>query len=83
MTCARTFGAVLELANIDLSIFQDAVSMGSTSVAIHQLIPDAVAYLCKMMSEEQKEWTGFEHWYLDMMEYVVFGTEDDPIIIGE
>jgi hypothetical protein len=81
--CARAFGTVLELADIDLSIFQDAVSTGATSAALHQYIPNAVAYLCETMSSGQREWTGFERWYLEMMDHGVFGTEDDPIVIAE
>ena len=73
----------MELADIDLSIFQEAVSAGATSAAIHQYLPNAVSYLCKMMSPGQKEWTGFDRWYLEMMDFAVFGTEEDPIVINE
>jgi hypothetical protein len=81
--CARTFGAVLELADIDLSIFQDAVTVAIGDPALHPFLPEAVAYLFDMTSLQQREMEGFGHWYHETVEHAVFGTEDDPIIIEE
>ena len=57
--CARTFGEILELADIDLSIFQEAVTAGSTSHELHQLLPNAVAYLFDLTTITQREMEGF------------------------
>jgi hypothetical protein len=73
----------LELADIDLSIFQDAVTVAIRDPALHPFLPEAVAYLFDMTSLQQREMEGFGHWYHDMVEHAVFGTEDDPIIIEE
>ena len=81
--CARTFGEILELADIDLSIFQEAVTAGSTSHELRQLLPNAVAYLFDMTTITQREMEGFGRWYHDMMDLAVFGMEDDPIIIED
>ena len=81
--CARTFGAVLELAELDLSIFKDAITTISFAPPLQQLIPEAVAYLLDMTSVQQREMEGFGRWYHDMHELAVFGTEDEPIIIAE
>jgi hypothetical protein len=83
MICARSFGAVLELPDIDVSIFQDAVSSGTTAPILHLAIPNAVAHLSDMMTEEQRNWRGFERWYRVMMDFVVFGTEEEPIEVEE
>ena len=81
--CARTFGAVLQLAGLDLSIFQDAVSITTHTPKLHQFLPNAVAYLFDMTTDEHKEMESYCHWYHEIIEYAVFGTEDDPIIIDE
>ena len=81
--CARTFGSVLELANLDLSIFQDAINSAAADVALHPYLPEAVAYLFDITSLEQREMEAFGRWYHEIIEHAVFGTEDDPIIINE
>lgn len=81
--CARTFGAVLELADLDLSIFQDAVSVATGDPVLQQFLPNAVAYLFDMTSIQQREKEGFGRWYHEMLDMAVFGTEDDPIMIEE
>ena len=81
--CARTFGAVFQLAGLNLSIFQDAVSIATHAPELHQFLPNAVAYLFDMTADEHKEMEGYRRWYHEMIEYAVFGTEDDPIIIDE
>jgi len=73
----------LELADLDLSIFQDAVTAASIAPPLHQCLPEAVAYLLDMTSINQREMEGFGRWYHEMLEFAVFGTEDDPIIIEE
>jgi hypothetical protein len=81
--CARTFGAVLELADLNLSIFQDTVSIGSNAPELHPYLPNAVVYLLDMSSQAQRDMEGFGRWYHEMLDLVVFGTEDDPIFIDE
>ena len=81
--CARTFGAVLELADLDLSIFQEAVAVATVAPALHPDLPNAVAYLFDMTSIQQREMEGFGRWYHEMLDMAVFGTEDDPIIVEE
>ena len=80
---ARTFGAILELANLDLSIFQEAVSTAIAAPELHEYLPDAVGYLCDMTTLQQRDWEGFARWYHDMLELAVFGTEDNPIFVEE
>ena len=82
-SCARTFGAVLEFSDLDLSIFQEAVSVSSHDPALHPFLPNAVAYLLDMSSLAQREMEGFGRWYHEMIDMAVFGTEDDPIFIEE
>ena len=43
MSCAKLFGALLELADIDLSICQEAITVGTTARLLHTLMPDVVA----------------------------------------
>jgi hypothetical protein len=74
---------VLELADLDLSIFQDAVTAVSIAPPLHQYLPEAVAYLLDMTTVQQREMEGFGRWYHEMHELAVFGTEEDPIIIEE
>jgi hypothetical protein len=38
-----------------------------------------VAHLCKMMTDVQLGWKGFDRWYRIMMEYAVFGSAENPI----
>jgi hypothetical protein len=82
-TCARSFGAVLELRNLDLSILQEAVTVGTTANELHILVPDAVAHTCELMTDTQKEWQGFDRWYRAMIDFVVFVTEENPIDVEE
>jgi hypothetical protein len=35
------------------------------------------------MTDTQKEWQGFDHWYRAMMDFAVFGTEESPIDVEE
>ena len=81
--CARTFGEILQLSDLDLSIFQDAVTKASRNADLQQFLPNAVAFLLDLSSMEQREMEVFAGWYHDMMDLAVFGTEDDPIIIDE
>jgi hypothetical protein len=81
--CARSFGVVLDLKDLDLSIFQDAIITATSSDMLQEYSPDAVAYLSEMMSPEQKDWRGFELWHRTMMDYAVFGSEENPINVDK
>ena len=87
MACARSFGAVVTLSDSDLSLFQEAVTTGMKAGELHLIVPNTVMYLAEMMTEEQKNWRGFERWYRVMMDFVVFvtgeGTEEGPIIVED
>ena len=81
--CARSFGEILTLGNLELSMYQDAITRASSFDLLKTFIPDSVAYLAEMMTEEQRSWEGFDHWYRTMMDYAVdftvFGSESNPI----
>ena len=79
MTCARSFGAVLEINDLDLSVYQEALTVRTTDPSLEGFVADAVAHLCEMMTETQREWKGFERWYKIMMEFAVFGSSENPI----
>jgi hypothetical protein len=71
------------LSNLDLSILQDAIMVGTTANELHILVPDAVAHITEITSEEQKEWRGFERWNRVMMDFAIFGSEENPINVEE
>ena len=83
--CARSFDAVLDFDDLDTSMFQEALTKGTTAGELHILIPDGVAHVVALMTDEQKEWNGFDRWYRTMMDFIVFGpgSEEDPIIVGD
>ena len=81
--CGRSFGAVLKFSDNDVSLFQDATSIGTTSPELDLLVPEVVAHLYKLMSNVQKEWCGCDNWYRTMMDFIVFGTEENPIEVEE
>ena len=81
--CTRNFGETLQLADLDLSTFQDAVTKVSRNADLQQYLPNAVAFLLDLLLLEQREMEVFGCWYHDMIDLAVFGTEDDPIIIDE
>ena len=60
-------------------MYQDAVTRASTFDILKAMIPDSVAYFAEMMTEEQRAWEGFDHWYRTMMDYAVFRSETNPI----
>lgn len=60
-------------------MYQDAVTRASSFDILKEMIPDSVAYLAEMMTEEQRAWEGFDRWYRAMMDYAVFGSESNPI----
>jgi len=79
--CTRSFGVVLDLNNLDISVVQESVTMGTEYPALHKYLADAVAYMCEMMSDHQRDWLGFDRWYQEIMEYAMFGTPKRPIVI--
>ena len=79
MTCARGFGAVLVITDLDLSTYQEALSVGTTHPELEGFVPEGVAHLCEMMTETQRGWKGFERWYTTMMEIAVFGSKENPL----
>ena len=81
--CARSFGVLLEFSDLDLSVIQEAISTGAEYAALYQYLAHAIAYTCEMMDDRQREWLGFDRWYGEMMEYAVFGSVEDPIIIDD
>jgi hypothetical protein len=81
--CARAFGAVLKLSNLDVSLFQEASTVGTTARDLEALVPEVVAHLCELMSDDQKQWHGFDRWYRVMMDVIVFGDEENPIEVEE
>ena len=76
---ARSFGEILTLGNLELSMYQDAVTRASSFDILKAMIPDSVAYLAEMMTEEQHAWEGFDRWYCTMMDYAVFGSKTNLI----
>jgi hypothetical protein len=79
MICAKSFGAVLELADLDLSICQEAATIATTAPELEIFVPEIVAHICELMSDYQKEWRGFDRWYRIMMDYAVLGSEENPV----
>ena len=81
--CARSFGEILTLGNLELSMYQDAITRASSFDPLKTMIPDSVAYLAEMMTEEQRSWDGFDRWYRTMMDcavdFTVFGSETNSI----
>ena len=82
-TCSRNFEIVLELTDIDLSIFQDAIAIGTITSAFHLVLPHAVAHLTDMLTERQRDMEGFERWYRRIMDFIVFETSEEPILIED
>ena len=78
-TCARTFGEILYLTNLDLSILQNGVMIGTSVTEVHKYISEAVAHINELMTEEQKNWREFDNWLRAMMDFAVFGSEENPI----
>jgi hypothetical protein len=68
---------------MDVSLFQEAATVGTTAAELELFVPDVVAYLCELMSEAQKGWRGFDRWYRVMMDVMVFGNEENPIEVEE
>ena len=77
------FDATLEFSDFEMSVFQEALTTGSTSPELHRHIFPAVAFLSEMMTERQRKWRGFDRWYRVMMDYAVFGSEENPIEVEE
>jgi hypothetical protein len=61
-------------------MFQEAISTASSSGLLQPLIPNAVAYLSNLIKDEQSRWEGFEQWNHTMMDFAVFGSEENPIV---
>ena len=76
----------MTLGNLKLSMYQDAIIMASSYDLLKMMIPDSVAYLGEMMTEE-RSWEGFDHWYCTMMDYAVdyavFGRKTNPINLNK
>lgn len=83
MLCAKPFGTILEISDLKMSVYQDAASVGSTAECLQQFVPGAVAHVAGMMTDQQRDWRGFDEWYCRMMEMAVFGDENDPILVEE
>lgn len=83
MSCARSFGAVLELTDLELCLFQEAITIGTASKELHEYISDAVAYLSGLMTTEQREWRGYDRWLRVMMDFAIFGSEENPIEVED
>lgn len=83
MSCARTFGVAVQLSNLEVCLFQEAITIATASKELHEFIPDAVAYLSGLMTSGQKDWRGFDRWHRVMMDFAVFGSEDNPIEVEE
>jgi hypothetical protein len=76
------------LSSLDTSIFQEAVTIGTTAPELHIFVTDAVAHLFGLMNETQKAWKGFDRWYRTMMDFIIFGpgtegAEEDPIVVED
>ena len=41
------------------------------------MVPNTVAHVVALMTDEQKNWSGFDRWYRVMMDFIVFGPATD------
>jgi hypothetical protein len=68
---------------MDISLFQEAATVGTTAPELELLVPELMAHLCELMTDTQREWRGFDCWYRVMMDFAVFGSEENPIEVEE
>jgi hypothetical protein len=79
-SCGRDFDLDLQISDPDLQLIQNTITLSTEVADLATYLPDLVAYTCGIMDRRQKEWTGFENWYIKTMEAGVFGrSADRPI----
>ena len=68
----------MELNNIDLSIFQNAIVIGTTAPVLCLVLPNAVAHLIDMLTDHLRDMGAFKRWYCRIMDFIVFETPEEP-----
>jgi hypothetical protein len=71
-------------------MYQEAISVGITTEILHNQVPEALAYLWEMMTENQRNQPVYKRWYLKVKDFVTelkklegLGTKEIPIIIED
>jgi hypothetical protein len=80
--CTKEFELDVAVTDADLSLMQECVALSTEHPGLSRLWTDAIAYVCALMNARQRNWFAFDRMYSKAVETAVFGTEDDPVVVG-